>query len=77
MPGPLIGLGASEPTAAKAEYSQWATVVERGEEEVAGLWVQAFLDFEAGEPARALIYIARIVLLGPAAASGYYLGAAF
>jgi len=37
--------------------------------------VQAFLDFEAGEPARALIYIACSVLLGlAAAAAGYYGG---
>jgi CrcB protein len=39
--------------------------------------VQAFLDFEAGEPARALVYIAGSVLLGLAAATaGYYGGRA-
>jgi len=39
--------------------------------------VQAFLDIEAGEPARALIYVAASVLLGlGAAAGGYYLGRA-
>ena len=39
--------------------------------------VQAFLDFEAGEPARAVAYIAASVLLGlAAAAGGYYLGRA-
>jgi len=39
--------------------------------------VQAFLDFEAGEPVRALTYIAASVLLGlGAAAAGYYLGRA-
>ncbi|MSO41029.1 MAG: CrcB family protein [Solirubrobacterales bacterium] len=36
--------------------------------------VQAFLDFETGEPLRALAYIAASVLLGlAAAAAGYYL----
>ena len=35
--------------------------------------VQAFLDFEAGEPAKALLYVAASVLLGIAAATaGYY-----
>ena len=39
--------------------------------------VQAFLDFEAGEPARAMLYIAASVLLGLAAATaGYYGGRA-
>ncbi len=39
--------------------------------------VQAFLDIEAGEPLRALIYVAASVLLGlAAAAAGYYLGRA-
>jgi CrcB protein len=39
--------------------------------------VQAFLDFEAGEPARALAYITASVLLGLAAATaGYYFGRA-
>jgi len=39
--------------------------------------VQAFLDIEAGEPMRALIYIAASILLGlAAAAGGYYLGRA-
>ena len=39
--------------------------------------VQAFLDIEAGEPARALIYVVASVLLGlGAAAGGYYLGRA-
>ena len=39
--------------------------------------VQAFLDLEAGEPMRALVYVAASVLLGlAAAASGYYLGRA-
>jgi len=39
--------------------------------------VQAFLDIEAGEPMRALIYVAASVLLGlAAAAAGYYLGRA-
>jgi CrcB protein len=39
--------------------------------------VQLFLDFEAGEPARALLYGAASVLLGlGAAAGGYYLGRA-
>lgn len=37
--------------------------------------VQAFLDIEAGEPLRALVYVAASVLLGlGAAAVGYYLG---
>ena len=37
--------------------------------------VQAFLDFEAGEPARAALYIAASVLLGiGAATAGYYSG---
>jgi CrcB protein len=37
--------------------------------------VQAFLDIEAGEPVRALGYVAASVLLGLAAAAcGYYLG---
>jgi CrcB protein len=35
--------------------------------------VQAFLDFEAGEPGRALVYVAASILLGIAAAvAGYY-----
>jgi CrcB protein len=39
--------------------------------------VQAFLDFEAGEPGRAVIYVLASVLLGlAAAAAGYYLGRA-
>ena len=39
--------------------------------------VQAFLDLEAGEPIRALTYIAASVVLGlGAAAAGYYLGRA-
>jgi len=39
--------------------------------------VQAFIDIEAGEPVRALIYVAASVLLGLAAAAcGYYLGRA-
>jgi CrcB protein len=39
--------------------------------------VQAFLDLEAGEPMRALGYVAASVLLGfAAAAAGYYLGRA-
>lgn len=39
--------------------------------------VQAFLDVEAGEPGRALVYVAVSVLLGlAAAAAGYYLGRA-
>ena len=39
--------------------------------------VQMFLDFEAGEPGRALVYCAASVLLGlGAAACGYYLGRA-
>ena len=39
--------------------------------------VQAFLDVEAGEPVRALIYVVASVLLGlAAAAAGYYLGRA-
>lgn len=39
--------------------------------------VQAFLDFEAGEPLRALVYVLTSVLLGLAAAAfGYYLGRA-
>lgn len=39
--------------------------------------VQAFLDFEAGEPARAALYIAASVMLGIAAATaGYYGGRA-
>lgn len=39
--------------------------------------VQAFLDFEAGEPARAALYISASVLLGIAAAAvGYYGGRA-
>ena len=39
--------------------------------------VQAFLDIEAGEPLRALVYVAASVLLGLAAAAcGYYLGRA-
>jgi CrcB protein len=37
--------------------------------------VQAFLDLEAGEPLRALVYVTASVLLGLlAAAGGYYLG---
>jgi len=36
--------------------------------------VQAFLDFEAGEPGRAVIYVLASVVLGlAAAAAGYYL----
>ncbi len=39
--------------------------------------VQAFLDLEAGEPGRALLYVGASVVLGlGAAASGYYLGKA-
>ena len=39
--------------------------------------VQAFLDIEAGEPMRALVYVAASVLVGlAAAAGGYYLGRA-
>ena len=39
--------------------------------------VQAFLDIEAGEPVRALVYVASSVALGlAAAAGGYYLGRA-
>jgi CrcB protein len=39
--------------------------------------VQMFLDFEAGEPGRALLYCAASLLLGlAAAAGGYYLGRA-
>jgi fluoride exporter len=39
--------------------------------------VQAFLDFEAGEPARAALYISASVMLGlAAAAAGYYSGRA-
>lgn len=39
--------------------------------------VQAFLDVEAGEPLRALLYVAASVLVGlVAAAGGYYLGRA-
>jgi CrcB protein len=39
--------------------------------------VQAFMDIEAGEPLRALAYVAVSVLLGlTAAAAGYYLGRA-
>jgi fluoride exporter len=39
--------------------------------------VQAFLDVEAGEPQRALIYVLASVVLGfAAAAAGYYLGRA-
>ncbi len=39
--------------------------------------VQAFLDFEAGEPTRAALYISASVLLGIAAAAvGYYSGRA-
>ena len=35
--------------------------------------VQAFLDFEAGEPARAVIYVSASVVLGiAAAAAGYF-----
>ena len=37
--------------------------------------VQAFLDIEAGEPVRAIVYVAASVLLGlGAAAVGYYIG---
>ncbi|MDX6632911.1 MAG: fluoride exporter [Solirubrobacterales bacterium] len=37
--------------------------------------VQAFLDLEAGEPLRALIYVAASLIFGlAAAAAGYYLG---
>jgi fluoride exporter len=37
--------------------------------------VQAFLDFEAGEPGRAVVYVLVSVVLGlTAAAGGYYLG---
>jgi len=39
--------------------------------------VQAFLDLEAGEPLRALLYVTVSVFVGlAAAASGYYLGRA-
>lgn len=39
--------------------------------------VQAFLDAEAGEPLRALVYVLASVALGVAAATaGYYLGRA-
>ncbi len=39
--------------------------------------VQAFLDIEAGEPMRALVYVAASVCVGlAAAAGGYYLGRA-
>lgn len=39
--------------------------------------VQAFLDIEAGEPLRALVYVTASVLLGlAAAATGYYVGRA-
>lgn len=39
--------------------------------------VQAFLDIEAGEPMRALVYVAASVVLGlAAAAAGYFLGRA-
>jgi CrcB protein len=39
--------------------------------------VQAFLDLETGEPARALAYVAASLVLGlGAAAGGYYLGRA-
>ena len=39
--------------------------------------VQAFLDFEAGEPGRAVVYVLASVLLGlGAAAAGYYFGRA-
>jgi len=39
--------------------------------------VQAFLDFEAGEPVRALVYITASLLFGlAAAAAGFYLGRA-
>jgi fluoride exporter len=39
--------------------------------------VQAFLDLEAGEPGRALLYVAASVVLGlAAAAAGYYMGRA-
>ncbi|MDQ6811019.1 MAG: CrcB family protein [Actinomycetota bacterium] len=39
--------------------------------------VQAFLDAEAGEPLRALVYVLASVVLGiAAAAGGYYLGRA-
>ena len=37
--------------------------------------VQAFLDFEAGEPAKGLLYIAASVLLGIAAATAGYFAA--
>jgi fluoride ion exporter CrcB/FEX len=37
--------------------------------------VQAFLDFEAGEPVRAVVYVLTSVVLGlAAAAAGYYAG---
>lgn len=40
--------------------------------------VQAFLDIEAGEPLRALAYVAASVFLGlAAAAGGYYMGRAW
>jgi CrcB protein len=39
--------------------------------------VQAVLDFDAGEPIRALVYITASVLVGlAAAAAGFYLGRA-
>ena len=39
--------------------------------------VQAFLDVEAGEPAKAFLYVAASLVLGfAAAAGGYYLGRA-
>jgi CrcB protein len=39
--------------------------------------VQAFLDVEAGEPGRAVLYVLASVLVGfAAAAAGYYLGRA-
>ncbi len=39
--------------------------------------VQAFLDIEAGEPLRALVYVTASVVLGlAAAAAGYYIGRA-
>ena len=39
--------------------------------------VQAFLDIEAGEPVKALVYVAASLILGlAAAAGGYYLGRA-
>ena len=37
--------------------------------------VQAFLDFEAGEPGRGLLYVAASVVLGIAAAVGGYFAA--